>query len=275
MRAGVGDNPPHAMNPLVVGRVLFGTAVAASGVLQIATGAMVRLVPKLPGWVPAPSILPYAVGVVFLAVGLAIVSGRMVRTAATVLAAMILADVVLLYAPQMVVNPALERPFLRGFMWTNPLKCLALVGGAAILAARHPDRPRALTARGVARLEPAAPVLMALFLIVCGLQHFAYAGFVTGMVPAFMPARPFWTYFTGVALIGGGAGMLVRRTARLAATLSAVMIFLWVWMLHLPRALAGPNHANETAGTFEALALSGVALLVSTVRRDGRPADQL
>ena len=41
------------------------------------------------------------------------------------------------------------------------------------------------------------------------------------------------------------------------------MIFLWVLLLHIPRALAGPNHANEAAGVFEALALSGVALVVS------------
>ncbi len=41
------------------------------------------------------------------------------------------------------------------------------------------------------------------------------------------------------------------------------MIFLWVLLLHIPRALAGPNHANETAGVFEALAISGVALIVA------------
>jgi hypothetical protein len=45
------------------------------------------------------------------------------------------------------------------------------------------------------------------------------------------------------------------------------MIFLWVFLVHIPRALAGPNHANETAGVFEALALSGVALLVAATRR--------
>jgi uncharacterized membrane protein YphA (DoxX/SURF4 family) len=252
---------------LLVGRLFFGVATFASGVLQLVVGDMVRLVPKLPGWVPAPAAWPYVVGVILVLLGLAIASGRMVRTATTVLAVMIVADVVLLYAPTMVVNPVVDRPFFRGFMWTNPLKCLALVGGAAILAARYADRPREVTGRGVARLETAAPVLLAAFLVVCGLQHFAYAGFVTQMVPAFMPARPFWTYFTGVALIGGGAGILVPRTARLAATLSAVMIFLWVWMLHFPRALAGPAHANETAGTFEALALSGVALLASTIHR--------
>ena len=69
--------------------------------------------------------------------------------------------------------------------------------------------------------------------------------------------------FTGLALIAGGTGLLVPPTARLAATLSGVMIFLWVLMLHIPRALSGPNNANETAGVFEALAMSGIALMVA------------
>ena len=255
-------------NRLRTGRIFFGLATLASGVLQLATGAMVRLVPKLPAWVPAPAIWPYAVGVVLIALGLAIVAGRMVRTAATVLAALVLADVVLLYAPLMVVNPVVDRPFFRGFMWTNPLKCLALIGGAALLAAWHPDQPRVITGRGVARLLPLAAVSLALFLVVGGVQHFWYRDFVTALVPAWMPARRFWTYFTGAALICGGVGILVPRTARLAATLTGVMIFLWVLMLHIPRALTGPNHANETAGIFEALALSGVALMVSAGRPD-------
>jgi uncharacterized membrane protein YphA (DoxX/SURF4 family) len=72
--------------------------------------------------------------------------------------------------------------------------------------------------------------------------------------------------FFGVALIAGGVGILVPRTARLAATMSALMIFLWVLLLHIPRAFAGPQHAFETAGIFEALALSGVALLVAGSR---------
>ena len=41
------------------------------------------------------------------------------------------------------------------------------------------------------------------------------------------------------------------------------MIFLWVLMLHIPRAVSLPAHAFETAGVFEALALSGVAFLTA------------
>jgi hypothetical protein len=41
------------------------------------------------------------------------------------------------------------------------------------------------------------------------------------------------------------------------------MVFLWVLMLHIPRALADPSVPGETSAIFEALALSGVALLVA------------
>jgi uncharacterized membrane protein len=241
----------------------------ASGVLQLATGDFVRLVPKLPAWVPAPSLWAYLFGVVLVVIGLAILSGRMVRTAASVLAVMILVEVLFLYIPQIGSNPLIDRPYLRGFMWTNPLKALALVGGAAILVGRLPDGSSVLSplVRAIGRLEPFGAVFLAIFLIVCGMQHFAYRDFVARMVPSWIPpGQGFWTYFTGVALMAGGVGILVPRTARLAATLSAVMIFLWVLLLHIPRALGGPQHANETAGIFEALALSGVALMVAGTR---------
>lgn len=257
---------------LSLGRSFFGVATVASGVLQLVTGDFVRLVPKLPAWVPAPSLWAYLFGVVLVVIGLAILSGRMARAAASLLLVMILVEVLFLYIPQIGSNPLIDRPYLRGFMWTNPLKALALVGGAAILVGRSPDEGGPLSALVpiIGRLEPFGALFLAVFLIVCGMQHFAYRPFVTTMVPSWIPpGQGFWTYFTGVALMAGGVGILIPRTARLAATLSAVMIFLWVLLLHIPRALAGPQHANETAGVFEALALSGVALMVAGTR--GRP----
>jgi len=47
------------------------------------------------------------------------------------------------------------------------------------------------------------------------------------------------------------------------------MIFLWVLMLHIPRALADLHNANETTAVFEALAFAGVSfLIVTSGRRD-------
>jgi len=254
---------------LGAGRTFFGLATLLSGALQLATGAFVRLVPWLPEWLPAPASWARLFGVVLVMSGLAILAGRRVPTAATVVAGLLLAVLVFLYPPSFTANPLIDRPFLRGFMYTNPLKILALVGGAAILAARFSEGSggRPWIEHGVGRWQKAAPVLLAVFLLVCGLQHFAYLPFVKDLVPAWIPpGQLFWTRLTGVALIAGGLGILVPRTSHLAAVMSGVMILLWVPLLHIPRALAGPGHANETAGVFEALALSGVAFLVAATR---------
>jgi hypothetical protein len=60
---------------------------------------------------------------------------------------------------------------------------------------------------------------------------------------------------------------MVKRVARLASLLVGVMIFLWVVMLHIPRAIADPytNVGNEWASVFEALAFSGMALMLAVM----------
>ncbi len=67
-----------------------------------------------------------------------------------------------------------------------------------------------------------------------------------------------------MALISRGAGLLLLQTARLAAALSGLMIFLWVVLLHIPRALAAAaaQSRNEWTSVFEALAISGIAFVL-------------
>src|SRR5262249_51937262 len=89
---------------------------------------------------------------------------------------------------------------------------------------------------------------------------------IATLVPAWIPGALFWTYLAAVALIGGGIGMNVPPTGRLAATLAGGMIFTWLIILHIPRALAaagaGPRH-DEVTSVVEALAFSGLAFVVA------------
>jgi uncharacterized membrane protein len=116
------------------------------------------------------------------------------------------------------------------------------------------------------KLSPLGPLFLALFLILGGIQHFVYLDFVTKLVPSWIPGPRLWVYFTGLALIAGGVGILVPKTSRLAATMTGIMILLWVLLLHIPRALADPHAAGEISGVFEALALSGVAFILDGCR---------
>jgi hypothetical protein len=45
------------------------------------------------------------------------------------------------------------------------------------------------------------------------------------------------------------------------------MIFIWVVILHIPRAVAMRN-SNETTAVFEALAFSGVAFILAAAPRE-------
>jgi uncharacterized membrane protein len=251
-----------------LGRYFFAIAVAASGLQQLVTGSFVRLVPALPAWIPGQSYWARLTGVALVVIGVAILTGAKSRLAVTALAVMLLGLLLFLHIPQSAANP------WAGFMWTNPCKVLALLGGTMLLV---PVLPRGIAdplSPGVRALERATrlgPVLLGAFLLLCGIQHFVYADFVTQLVPAWLPQRRLWTFFTGLALIAGGVGVVIPRTARLAASLSGLMIFLWVVLLHIPRALADLGNPGETSGVFEALALSGVAFVLAGTARSSRP----
>jgi uncharacterized membrane protein len=151
------------------------------------------------------------------------------------------------------------------FMWTNPVKALAMLGGVILLAGSLPPDAGQSSglARGFRKLSPLGPLFLGGFLILGGIQHFVYADFVARLVPTWIPGARFWVYFTGIALLAGGVGMLVPKTARLAAQWSGIMMLLWVVLLHIPRALTDLRDIGETSGVFEALALSGAAFILA------------
>jgi len=215
--------------------------VAASGLMQIINVGFVRLVPKLPDWLPAQAFGAVVTGAVLVLVGGAVLMEYKPRLAANVLAGLL----VVLFGfrlPELAPNSG---------ALVNPAKVLALLGGALLLGGGDGLRARV------------AAMLFGLFFLICGWAHFQYSGFVDNMVPAWIPpSQRFWTYFSAVALLAGGAGVILPPTRRLAGILSGVMVFLWVPLLHIPLALKEHN-AFELAGVCEATALVGVAWLVA------------
>src|SRR5229473_2015080 len=106
-------------------------------------------------------------------------------------------------------------------------------------------------------------IFVAISLVVFGVQHFIYGGFVATLVPAFMPGRLFWAYFVGVAFIAAAAGILYRIMARPAATMLGVMFFLFVVLLHIPRIVGLSHDGNEWTSGFVALAMCGGAWILA------------
>src|SRR5260370_13622694 len=107
-------------------------------------------------------------------------------------------------------------------------------------------------------------IFVAVSLVVFGVQHFLYGGFIAGLVPAFMPGRLFWAYFVGIAFFAAAAGILYEEMARPAATMLGGMFFLFLVLLHLPRIVPNSPAGNELTSGFVALAMCGGAWILAS-----------
>ena len=156
-----------------------------------------------------------------------------------------------------------------GFLgtWTDPLKCLTLSGGAFVVAGTF---SRDMHASGfiyfLEKLIPLGKFFVAITMLLFGIDHFLYTQFVVTLVPTWIPGSLFWTYFAGAALALSGLAIIINIKRKLAANLLGLMIFLWLIMLHIPRAVADPHsgNGNEWTSVFEALAFSGIAFLIAS-----------
>ncbi len=119
------------------------------------------------------------------------------------------------------------------------------------------------------------PLVMALFgipWIVFGIQHFMYASFVRELVPAYIPVRIFWVYFTAVAMIAAGISFIIRRQVQLAAFLLSCMLLLFILLLHPLLLAKEPQAGMHWTRVLQDTAIMGAALGLAIVcgRRIGK-----
>ncbi|HXX16459.1 MAG TPA: DoxX family membrane protein [Candidatus Eremiobacteraceae bacterium] len=95
-----------------------------------------------------------------------------------------------------------------------------------------------LAARGWDKIVALGPVCYGVPLAVFGAEHFASAQFIVKAVPSWMPGPWFWTYFVGTSLFAAALSLALKKHAGLAAGPTALMLFCFVLMLHIPGALA-------------------------------------
>jgi uncharacterized membrane protein len=94
------------------------------------------------------------------------------------------------------------------------------------------------------------------------------------LVPAYMPLRLFWIYFVGVALIVAAVSIATRIQVRWSGLLFAIMMFLFVAMIHLPGALASGDRATWTIVIRE-LSFGGAGLVLAGIAWGQRRGDIL
>jgi uncharacterized membrane protein len=119
--------------------------------------------------------------------------------------------------------------------WMGFAGLIYLVAGVFIL------RKEISVARGWDKLILLAAVFIAVPLAIFAPEHFRGPEFVGNMVPSYMPARSFWPYFIGCALLAAATSLTFRKYMRLSSSLLGLMFFLFVCMIYLPSALRHPN----------------------------------
>src|SRR5580700_1923054 len=79
-----------------------------------------------------------------------------------------------------------------------------------------------------------------------GAEHLSGARFLMEGVPPYMPWRLFWAYFVGFALFAASLSIATKIQVRWSGLLFGIMMFLFVAMLHFPRAVSSGDRISWT-----------------------------
>ena len=128
-------------------------------------------------------------------------------------------------------------------------------------------------ARGIDKIVALAPLCFAIPLAVFGAEHLSSQQSLLAGVPSYMPWRMFWVYFVGFALVAASLSIATRRQVRWSGLLFGTMMFLFVAMLHLPRAVTTGGRIPWTIVVRE-LSFGGAGWVLAGIAmggaRDGR-----
>lgn len=254
------------------GRIIYALALIGLGLEHFIYGEFITgRAPAWPEGIPGGLVWAYVSGAIVVSTCVAILVGVHARIAAIALGTLIFLWAVLRHIPVVVTSEILSPD------WTRAVKALAFFGGAFAAAATLPRVEGLRNARLAAFINQDSAfillgtICLAVFMVNNGIQHFIYDEFVASLIPAWIPGDPyFWTYSSAFFLFAGAAGMLYRPTAALAALLTGIMVFSWVWIVHVPLIF---NSVSDNIAIFEAPAICGIALLLAGYRYQEKRAE--
>jgi uncharacterized membrane protein len=242
-------------------RIAFALGIIGLGVLGWVYGDFAS---AWPAWVPWRQPLLYVAAALMLLTG----AGLLVERTAPIATALLLPYLALwtlLRVPALIKAPRVE------VNWFAVGETAVLTAGAWTLLAdlRTPRDGSMLrfatgdTGRRIARM------MFALSLVAFGLSHFIYIRETVPFVPAWLPLRSAWAYFTGAAQIAAGLAVLFSIFATLAATMEAAMLTIFTVLVWVPRIITPAATRNDWGEFVISWAIAAGAWVVagSTARK--------
>lgn len=116
------------------------------------------------------------------------------------------------------------------------------------------------------QLKELGRLLYGIPMIVFGVFHFVNMRSLSTIVPAIIPGDTFWVILTGAALIAAGVSIVIKKQVRMTCYFLAVMLLVFVFLVHLPGALNGEMLAINSL--LKDAALSGGAIMLGQAYKD-------
>jgi uncharacterized membrane protein len=256
----MNESANHLLRFMPLVRGIFVGCLTALGVIHVISGpAVTRMFPWWPEWLPGRPYWAHTAGALLAILGgLALCRVRPRATLAWMGALILLAVLLLGLSRPITPDQAPDK-------WLNVSKWSAMAAAAFLFANTLANTGNvSLLDRLIGFFSAAAKWLLAAFMVGAAILHVRFAAPIAQYyIPAYLPWREFWAYFSAGTLTAGGVGLLIPQTARLAGLLTSLMIFLWCPLIHIPRTFAEPRNPGEWCGIFESVAFAAMALLLA------------
>jgi uncharacterized membrane protein len=245
---------------------LYAAPLAVFGMQHLIVAQSVQMM--VPAWMPWRLFWAYLVGVALIAGALSIAVRKYVRLSASLLAAMIFLFVLMIHIPS-----AFKVPGNRIF-WIVTVRDTAFAAGALVLAG---TKMKELGMRGSDRLILIGRLAIGVAVVFFGVQHFLHPEFAPGVpmekiTPAWVPLARAWGYMVGSFLLVAGAGILIQRFSRRAASWVGVVMLVLTVCLYLPIYMMASGTGALVEGVnyvADTMLFAGTALLLAAaLRRD-------
>jgi uncharacterized membrane protein len=235
---------------LSTGKLFLGVSIIAIGIIHVVSGHFPTGLLPVPATLPGKEILAYLTGFLMIGAGILIFIKKYTHYGEFAAALLYLLALFLIHIPLLVSN------FHNPSEWTAIFEVISILSGILILLG-------SIWKRDQFKLIKTGSYIFAIGLVVFGIQHFMYAQFVAGLIPAWIPARLFWNYLVMVAFFTSAISFIIQKQVKLSGALLGLMFFIWVLILHLPRVIANIHTEPEWTSLFVALAFSGIAILIA------------
>ena len=241
-----------------IGKFFFAAAIIAIGVTHLVTGNFPIGLEPLALAFTAKTLLANTTGIALITGGVLVFLRRYSYNGAILLTIIWLILFLLVHLPKLIhdVHDAGE--------WTAAFEVIELISGAMILTGNlsiGDNYTKGKSSIGK-RLIITGRIIFSIGLIVFGILHFLYAEYIATLITGWIPLHLFWSYFVMVAFFAAALSFLINWQVKLASGSLSLMFFLWVIILHGPRAFAAFNNESEWTSLCIALAMSGIALLI-------------